>query len=121
MVGFVLPCNGGVPVVVLDEAEVWMQSLSAHRRVESGGMVTKGSGFGWRWVAGAVLCAAVTVGYAQSSGTGAQKKKPAAGSAKSSSSKGSTSKPGSKTAAHHATTHHAKRTGSRTKGRRKRL
>lgn len=34
-VGFALLCSGGVPVVVLDDTEVWMQSLSARRRVES--------------------------------------------------------------------------------------
>src|SRR6201996_4296686 len=74
---------------------------------------------GWQWGLTAVLCAAVAVGYAQSSSTtSAQKKKPATTSSKSASSKSSASKTTHHTATHHAT---SKRTSSRTKVRRKHL
>ena len=71
--------------------------------------MTKDSGFGWQWVTGAVLCVAITVGYAQSSSTTTQKKKPATTP--------------SKTTTHHTKTHHttSKRTSSRTKVRRKHI
>src|ERR1700761_6111806 len=68
-------------------------------------MVTKVFGFRLDWMAGAVMCAAIAVGYAQSSSSGSstQKKKPATTSSKS-------------PATHHATTaHHAAGHGAATK------
>jgi soluble lytic murein transglycosylase len=57
-------------------------------------MVTKSFGIGWKMVAGALVCAAMTVGYAQSSSSGSSTQtKPATTSSKS-------------TATHHATTAH---------------
>ena len=88
-------------------------------------VVTKDFGFGWQWVTCAVLCAAITVGHAQSSSTTTHKKKQAATSSQSAPAKsqaGSSKSSSGKVSAHHATTRHvsSKRT-RRTKVRRKHL
>lgn len=89
-------------------------------------MVSKGSRFQWQMVAGTVMCAAITVGYAQSTSTSsqtAQKKKPATTSSKGCCSSSGKSCPCG-TAHHAATTHHAaakKTSGKRTKVRRKHI
>ena len=91
--------------------------------------MTKGSGFRWGWIIGVVLCAAVTVGYAQSSSRNTQKKKPATTSGKSASPKSTSSKRTSKTiqgrsgkgSAHHATARRTSAKRGRAKVRRKHL